>query len=137
MAIQLCPGAAINLDSELQGPLFELADTGVTGLIGHDQQPELPGRGGQRGLNRVGQRGDVHQPADVVALEFDKESERGDARYLTVELIANVLLHEVGLEAVVHVALRFLGAPRAMRALFTQAGHAVFADRIVAEVKCA
>ena len=58
----------------------------------------------------VGQRRDVHQARNLVAVQLDEQAEGGDSGDPALEHVADMAFHEIGLEPFVDVPLGFLGA---------------------------
>src|SRR5690606_22660996 len=55
--------------------------------------------------------GNMHQPVDEDVVKGHEHAELGHARYAPVELLADVVLHEFGLQPLVDVAGRLFGTP--------------------------
>ena len=71
----------------------------------------------------VGELTDVHQAGHLRFVQFHEQAERGDAGDHAVEFAADVLFHPRTLEALIDIALGFLGTPLALRTMDRHGRH--------------
>ena len=53
----------------------------------------------------------MNQPLDEHIVERDEKTERHDGRHTALEFLADMILHEITLEPVLHVTTGFVGTP--------------------------